>query len=174
MKYIRETAENSIAGSARSNRWWYSRSYMWGVAKIFSSRHSKGEFDWTPRSPPPPPGYRYAIWLLNLWWIYFILISKWTVQLKLVFVCFLEPWYILLHHSWFSGFMIYTILRSLALSCVNPILISTSCCNLYILHAYAYLYYVYMWEWLGRIWHLPHRDLRLSLRDMFVCPKCGC
>ncbi len=44
----RETAENSIAGSARSNRWWYSRSYMWGVAKIFTSGHSKVGFNRTP------------------------------------------------------------------------------------------------------------------------------
>ncbi len=30
---------------------------MWGVAKIFTSGHSKGGFDRTPRTPP---GYGYA------------------------------------------------------------------------------------------------------------------
>ncbi len=41
-----ETADNSSSGSARLNR-----SYMWGVAKIFTSGHSKGGFDRTPRTP---------------------------------------------------------------------------------------------------------------------------
>ena len=31
-----------------------------------------------------------------------------------------------------------------------------------------------MWEGLSRIWHLPHRDLRLTLRDMFLCQECNC
>ncbi len=30
---------------------------MWGVAKIFTSGHSKGGFDRTPRTPP---GYGYG------------------------------------------------------------------------------------------------------------------
>ncbi len=30
---------------------------MWGVAKIFTSGHSKGGFDRTPRTPP---GYGYV------------------------------------------------------------------------------------------------------------------
>ena len=48
-----ETAENSSAGPARLN-------LIWGVAKIFTSGHSKGGFDRTPRTPlamgvPPTP-----------------------------------------------------------------------------------------------------------------------
>ncbi len=31
---------------------------MWGVAKIFTSGHSKGGFD---RTPQTPPGYGYAV-----------------------------------------------------------------------------------------------------------------